>query len=111
MKGRAPQIRSRHSRLAGVAFATSLLCAPTALAGPTCQDANGDTIRCGTDGALPVGQAPPPGLRAPDRGASHLTPAAIFGLVCVIGGVFGLIALMPRFGGDWDKQQGDDDED
>jgi hypothetical protein len=84
---------------------------PAAIAAPTCQNHNGDAVRCGTAGALPVGQIVPPQSRPADRVANPLAPPVIFGLVCVIGGIFALIALMPRFGGEWDKQQDDDEAD
>ena len=43
--------------------AAILTTAPAAIAAPTCQDRNGDTIRCGTEGAMPVGWT----LPAPER--------------------------------------------
>jgi hypothetical protein len=33
----------------------------------------------------------------------------LFGLACVLGGFFALIALMPRFDGEWDHQEDDRD--
>jgi hypothetical protein len=30
-----------------------------------------------------------------------------FGLACFLGGLFALIALMPNFDGDWDRQEDD----
>ena len=93
------------------AAAAMLLAAPAALAAPTCQDKNGDTIRCGTPGAMPVGWTLPPEQRATkptDRSTSKLLE-----LICVMGVFFALLALMPEFegrgGGDWDEQEGDRD--
>jgi hypothetical protein len=95
-------------------LAAALLTAPAAMAAPTCQDRNGDTIRCGTQGAMPVGWTLSEQARQ-DRG---LPPPALptareaFGLLCVIGGLFAIIALMPAFDGwregDWDAQEGDE---
>ena len=31
----------------------------------------------------------------------------LFGLFCVLGGFFALIAMMPQFDGDWDRQEDD----
>jgi hypothetical protein len=33
----------------------------------------------------------------------------IFALICVLGGFFALIALMPPFDGQWDRQEDDVD--
>jgi hypothetical protein len=107
--------RSRvHRRLPLIA--ALLLTAASASAGPTCENRAGDGVRCGTPGAMPVGWT----VSAPQREA-HLrslppdpSPAALAGLACLIGAFFALIALMPDFDGrgegDWDRQEGDDDE-
>jgi hypothetical protein len=95
-----------------LALAAALLSAPAAMAGPTCQDRNGDTIRCGTEGAMPVGWTLPARERAPAASEAP-SPAALFGLICALGGVFALIALMPDFQGEqggWDRLEGDDEE-
>lgn len=77
-----------------------LLTAPAALAAPTCFDREGVPIRCGAPGALPVG------AKRPAAGALRTSPPPsgrkILGLICLLGGLFGLIAAMPRFDGDWD---------
>ena len=99
-----------------VIASTLLLTAPTALASPTCKDADGDTIRCGTPGAMPVGWALSPQQRLDRRLSRPPQPIMgdLFGLICVLGCFFALIALMPEFdgraGSDWDKQEGDDEE-
>ena len=98
-------------------FAAALLMlAPAARAAPTCQDESGQTIRCGTVGAMPVGWTLPPGQRPaiPASGPAEPSPAELAALACIIGGLTVLIALMPPFdgsrsGGGWDKQEGDDD--
>ena len=33
----------------------------------------------------------------------------LFGLACILGGLFALIALMPPFDGEWDRQEDDGD--
>jgi hypothetical protein len=88
--------------------------APPAFAAPTCQNRGGDTVRCGTGGAMPVGWRLPPGQRA-DRDASRpadLTLAEGLALVYLVGGLFVLLALMPPFDGwrpgDWGRQEEDE---
>ena len=99
-----------------IAATAFLLTAPAALAAPTCQDANGDTIRCETPGAMPVGWTLPAQERLARQASEPATPLAdeLLGLVCFLGGFFALIALMPEFDGwnpgDWDRQEGDDED-
>jgi len=88
-----------------------LLTGPAAAA-PTCQDRNGLTIRCGTEGAMPVGWS----LPFEERRFQPAVPSAgeVLILIATIGLLFALIALMPEFDGtrssDWDRQEGDDRE-
>jgi hypothetical protein len=35
---------------------------------------------------------------------------ALFSLIALVGGLFALIALMPDFDGQWDQQEGDEDD-
>jgi hypothetical protein len=95
-----------------VLVAAVFLPARATLAAPTCQDRDGLTIRCGTDGAMPVGWTLPFEERrfqppAPSTGQISM-------LIGVLGLLFALIALLPEFDGsrsaDWDKQEGDDQE-
>src|ERR1700742_4891088 len=93
-----------------LALGATLITAPTARAAPTCQDPAGNTVRCGTPAAMPVGWT----LPDDQRPAPHAPPLEeLLALACVIGGLFALIALMPDFDGrhaaDWDRQEGDDD--
>jgi hypothetical protein len=93
-------------------FATVLLLAGPAPAAPTCQDRNGLTIKCGVQGAMPVGWS----LPFEERRFKPAGPSAseLLGLIATIGLLFALIALLPEFDGtsssDWDKQEGDDQE-
>jgi hypothetical protein len=94
------------------ATAVLLLGAPAAVAAPTCDNRSGDTVKCGTPGAMPVGWAPSPG-DVLDHPATppDLNPAEVVALIYILGAFFALIALMPEFDGwrdgDWDKQEGD----
>jgi hypothetical protein len=83
----------------------SLLATPV-LAAPTCQDRNGDTIKCGAPGAMPVGWKPSPQqlwdrqiARPPGPGLGEL-----LGVFCGLALLFALIALMPDFDG-WQDDQ------
>src|SRR5579872_404741 len=98
-----------------VILAILLSLAPAAHAAPTCVDKNGDMIRCGTSGAMPVGWALSPEqlwdrqLSRPPGPSTAKILKVFFGL----GLFFAMIALLPDFegpsaGGGWDKQEGDD---
>jgi len=93
-------------------FASVFLSAGPAPAAPTCQDRNGLTIKCGVEGAMPVGWT----LPFEERRSKPAGPSAseLFGLIATIGLLFALIALLPEFDGrrdsDWDRQEGDDQE-
>ena len=102
----------RYSTIAAAATVL-LLAAPAALAAPTCDNRNGDTVKCGTPGAMPVGWAPSPGdVLDHSTTPPQLSPAEAVALIYILGAFFALIALMPEFDGwregDWDKQEGDD---
>jgi hypothetical protein len=105
-------------RLILSAFAViGLMTAPAAaLAAPTCIDKDGGAIRCGVDGALPVG-TPLSAQQIADRRVSvqaDPTPIELFGLISLLIAFFGLIAVMPDFdgrkGSDWGEQEGDGEE-
>ena len=95
--------------LPAILAAVMLLTAHAALAAPTCQDRDGLTIRCGTNGAMPVGWS------LPFEERTFKPPAPSIGqllkLILALGLLFTLIALLPEFdgnrSGDWDKQEGD----
>ncbi len=97
-----------------VAVSVLLLAAPT-IAAPTCRDRTGATIKCGTDGAMPVGWSLPPELvdkRIP--GIADPEPRILAETVAVIALLFTLIALLPEFdgrrGSDWDTGEHDDED-
>lgn len=94
----------RPSLRAAILALTLMLCAAPARAAPTCLDGEGRTVRCGTPGAGPVGAALTPAQDAARRAAPAHTLSAreAFSLAAVVGGLFGLIVLMPRFNGRWD---------
>lgn len=101
-------------RLPVLAFVFVLSSASAALAAPTCNDALGHTVRCGTPGAMPVGWEPSPEVlaaREPEA-PSEFSSTQMFGLVCFIGGLLALFALLPDFedekGGGWDRQEDDE---
>jgi hypothetical protein len=93
----------------------ALLAGQPASAAPTCQDRTGGAIKCGVPGAMPVGWTPPPGQRFEHdmRESADLSATEQWALVSLLVGLFGLIALMPRFdgasGADWDQQEEDED--
>ena len=96
--------------------AATLITAPAALAAPTCQNQNGETMKCGIQGAMPVGWALSP-QQLLDRQASRPTYPSVnqlLELVSVIGVFFALMALMPEFdgrrAGDWGEQEEDREE-
>jgi hypothetical protein len=98
-----------------LSLALLILAAPMAAAAPTCLDRNGDTIRCGTKGAMPVGWKPTAQFMW-DKEISR--PAEenldmLAKVICALALFFAMIALMPKFDGsraqDWDRQEGDDD--
>ena len=80
----------------------ALLIATPALAAPTCLTPKGDTIRCGSPGAMPVLWKPSPQvmweremeIKPPGPGKAQLL--AVFGGLALF---LALIALMPDFDG------------
>ena len=93
------------------AIAMLLLAAPTARAAPTCQDRDGDTVRCGTKDAMPVGWSLAP-QQFQDRQTAKSAVAdgsellKAFGM---IGLLLALLALLPEFDGAHDRDWGDED--
>src|SRR5581483_3475895 len=87
------------------AFAAALLlwAAGGASAAPTCQTARGQTIRCETPGAMPVGWRLPDDQQAPKSPGDGPSLLQIAGLIGFLAGFFTLIALMPDFQGASDR--------
>jgi hypothetical protein len=98
-------------RLLAAVTGIALLTAPAAMAAPTCQDRDGDTIRCGTEGAMPVGWTlPAPERRQVLASRPQVAPASLVGLGVFLVGFFALLALLPDFDGKWDPQERDEEE-
>lgn len=94
-----------------------LTAAPGASAAPTCVDRNGDTIRCATPGAMPVGWKPSPHILWERELAQAEGPSTDYIAKVLVGLALFLvlIALMPEFdgsraGGGWDRQESDEED-
>lgn len=97
-------------RLVVALVIVSLISSPAVQAAPCCWDKNGNPIRCGAPGAMPVGWSPSPQQRL-DRDLANPIDANVNQLlkaVYIIGLFLAMIALMPEFDGtraeDWDSQ-------
>ena len=99
----------RHSMTA--IAAALLFAASTVHAAPTCDDRSGQTVKCGTPTAMPVGWAPSPADIIDRPVEPGLSPAETVALIYILGAFFALLALMPEFDGwqegDWDEQEED----
>jgi len=103
----------RAALLACAVLATLTLAVP-ATGAPTCQNQGGDTVRCGTSGAMPVGWTASPAKFEARRlshppGASTNEVVTVFVVIVLF---LAMIALLPDFDGsrgeDWDAQDGDE---
>jgi hypothetical protein len=111
-------VRNRINRLTIPALATAALLALSspALTAPTCQTLDGKSAKCGLPHAMPVGWSPSPQQVLERQAEADPGPTAeqLLNLAFFLGGLFALIALLPEFDGwapgDWDAQEGDDDE-
>jgi hypothetical protein len=91
----------------GLALCGGVLLPAAAAAAPTCLDAAGATVRCEAPNALPVGVSPASDADATRAAEIPLpSPQTLFGVICVIGGLFALIGLMPDFDG-WGPGEND----
>ncbi len=99
------------SFILAAATTAALLATPAAIAAPTCQNGNGQTVRCGTPGAMPLGWtlSPEERLARQIAGPKEPTTNELLEVICVLGVFFAWMALLPDFDGRWDKQ-GPDDE-
>lgn len=95
-------------RLAIVIGLAALLSGLPAAAAPTCQTANGETIRCGITGAMPVGWKLPAEQQR-DQDAPQIFKW--LQAVCAVGVLFSVMAAMPDFEstrpGEWDSEEND----
>jgi hypothetical protein len=100
--------------IAPLVFAIALLGAPAAFAGGAwCQNQSGDSVRCRSPGAMPIGWTSTAADHTRPPPAEPVRPGAVLGLIGAVGGLFALIALMPEFQnrrGGWDEQQVDAEE-
>lgn len=104
-------MNNRNLRPAIIIALAALLSGVPAAAAPTCQTANGETIRCGIAGAMPVGWR----LAAEQYGerADQDAPEIFKWLqaVCAVGVLFAIMAAMPDFDGtrpgEWDSEEND----
>lgn len=87
-----------------LAAAILLLAAPAARALPICHDRQGLPVQCGRPEAMPVGWTSP--QAAQHASVEGPTPAQLVALILILGGFFGLIALMPDFDG-WGAGEAD----
>jgi hypothetical protein len=94
-----------------VVFAAFVALAPVppAQAAPTCQDAQGMTIRCGVPGAMPVGWTLPAAERPPQPASD---PNNMWRAIALVALLLALIAALPEFdgrtGADWGEQSDDE---
>lgn len=93
-----------------VSLALALTLSGAAMAGPTCQDRQGTTVRCGGPTAMPVGWRLPDSERAA-LPADEAPPERIVGAFTLVVCLFALIALMPPFDGRRDADWGAEEED
>ena len=86
---------------------------PGAFAAPTCQNRDGETVKCGTSDAMPVGWtlSANSGHEGERRSPAPATLVQLFELLSALGIFFALLALMPEFDGshpgEWDREEGD----
>jgi hypothetical protein len=89
----------------GAGLLTAALAPPTAAAAPTCWSRTGETVRCESPAALPVGAPLPPEAEQARQDDLPLPdPDVLFAVICVLGSLFGLIFAAPPFDGDWEER-------
>jgi len=95
-------VPAAYPRVMRFAIVLVVLLTTPALAAPTCEGREGQTMRCGAPGAMPLGWTAPQADRPPqatDRGD-------VFEAAAIIVLLFVLIALLPEFDGsraqDWE---------
>lgn len=99
----APARRLAAALLLGVV----LLLPRAAAAASPCPDGDGQTVRCEAPNALPLAATPAGEAEAPSPADIPLpAPEMLFGVICLVGGLFALIGLMPDFDG-WSSGEQD----
>jgi hypothetical protein len=92
-----------------VAVSCALLL-PTAAVGAaaSCPADAREPARCAQPEALPAAVGPAPAAPSPEPAVDIPLPSpqTLFGLICVLGGLFALIGLMPDFDGWGGEQEG-----
>ena len=105
------QYAAMRAAIVALIVSVSVFAAPQAFAAPTCQNKTGDTVRCATPGAMPVGWSVPPEVFAQrhiaESGGEELHNA--LNALYLVALLLGVIALMPDFDG-WRDGDWDDDE-
>jgi hypothetical protein len=101
-------VNNRTHGFATVIGLAALLSGLPAVAAPTCQTANGETIKCGIAGAMPVG------WRLPAEQYRVQSSSELFKwlqAICAVGVLFAIMAAMPDFDsthpGGWDGEEED----
>lgn len=98
-------------RSLSISVMVAMLLASPGFAAPTCEDLQGETVRCGTSGAMPVGWALSAQEREQLRPERSNEPSLmkLLQTLCTLGVFFSVLALMPDFDGrrseDWDSQE------
>lgn len=103
-----PLRRVSARRLAAALLLGAVLLLPrAAAAGPPCLDGAGQTVRCDAPNAPPLAAPPAAEAEAPSPADIPLpAPETLFGVICLVGGLFALIGLMPDFDG-WSSGEQD----
>ena len=84
--------------IAAVLCALAVEAAPAAWCAPTCWSAAGETVRCGSPRALPVGARLSAAQEAERRGRpAGADSRVLLGLAALLGGLVALFALLPDF--------------
>lgn len=94
------------SALAAAAFLTA---SSAHASPPACNTVTGENARCGEAGAMPFGWTPPDAILERQRELTLPAWPQLLSLAGLLGSFFALIALMPKFDGNWEAEEGDDD--
>lgn len=92
-----------------------LLTPSVTLAAPTCLTKDGGTIKCGVEGAMPVGWqlSAERALARQQSFQPDFGPTELLELICILGVLAAFTAVLPKFDGrrdaDWYRHEGDDE--